>query len=483
MPDAALTRPFPEPVALLRYLDVVLVIAALPFVAFAGLPLLGYAVGGAAWIAQRAAGAVLERRAKRTTDVRRQVGLNLGGSLARAWIVGGAILAVGLAGEREDGLTAAVLVAVAFTVYFAVSVLLHTTARGSRVSKTRKILLGVFGVYLLAIVLVVVIFGFKRQDNKEFQPQNEFQLDTWVDLPGPLDFNKGVLYVIIAGILTVVSMVYIANRMQDRPNRVQTAVETIFAFVRDDITGGSMDDKMARKWFPFLCTLFLFIWFSNLIGYIPLPTNSAEKIDIAGLEIPAFAIYAATANISIPLVLALVVFVSFNVEGIRAKGFIGYMKSLIPEGVGGAGAVPLFVLELVSNFMRLLSLSVRLFANILAGHLIILFMSGGLAVLLGLEVLGVFTLPAGVILFLFELGLVATLQAFIFAMLSAIYLGGAVAEAPLVKGDPRAVCPFFSRSSRRPTMALTRAGRSPSAWVAASAPSAPASASASSSAR
>ena len=189
-----------------------------------------------------------------------------------------------------------------------------------------------------------------------------------------------------------------------------------------------MDDKMARKWFPFLCTLFLFIWFSNLIGYIPLPTNSAEKIDVGFAEIPAFAIYAATANISIPLVLALVVFVSFNVEGIRAKGFVGYLKSLIPEGVSGPGAAPLFVLELVSNFMRLLSLSVRLFANILAGHLIILFMSGGLAVLLGLEVLGVFTLPAGVILFLFELGLVATLQAFIFATLSAIYLGGAVAE-------------------------------------------------------
>ena len=217
--------------------------------------------------------------------------------------------------------------------------------------------------------------------------------------------------------------------MQARPNRVQTAVETVYAFIRDDVTGGSMDDAMARKWFPFLLTLFLFIWFSNLIGYIPLPTNSHETVEIAGFEFPAFAIYAATANISVPLVLALVVFVSFTVEGIRAKGFVGYGKSLIPAGVSGAGAIPLFILELVSNVMRLLSLSVRLFANILAGHLIILFMSGGLAVLLGLEVLGVLTLPFGVILFLFELGLVATLQAFIFATLSAIYLGGAVAES------------------------------------------------------
>jgi F-type H+-transporting ATPase subunit a len=296
------------------------------------------------------------------------------------------------------------------------------------VTKRRKLLLAIAAIYFIAIFVVVLIFGFTRRDNEEFQPQNEFKLDTWIDLPGPLDFNKGVLYLLLAGILTVGTMVWVANRMQARPNRVQTAVETIYAFVRDDITGGSMDDAMARKWFPFLCTLFLFIWFSNLIGYIPLPTNSHETVDIAGLEVPAFAIYAATANISIPLVLALVVFVSFTVEGIRAKGFAGYLKSLIPEGVGGAGAVPLFVLELVSNFMRLLSLSVRLFANILAGHLIILFMSGGLAVLLGLEVLGVLTLPFGVILFLFELGLVATLQAFIFATLSAIYLGGAVAE-------------------------------------------------------
>jgi len=117
--------------ALLRYLDIVLVVAALPFVVLADLPLLGYAVGAGAWILQRAAGATLERAARRSTDVRRQVGLNLGSALGRAWIVGGAILAVGLAGEREDGLMAAVLVLVAFTVYFGVSVILHVVLRGS----------------------------------------------------------------------------------------------------------------------------------------------------------------------------------------------------------------------------------------------------------------------------------------------------------------------------------------------------------------
>jgi F-type H+-transporting ATPase subunit a len=292
-----------------------------------------------------------------------------------------------------------------------------------------KVMLAAVGIYIFTMVVVVAFFGATRRDNNEFLPQNEFKLDTWINLPGPFDINKAVVYVIIAGILTVVTMVFVANRMAQRPNRVQTAVEVLYVTMRDNITRGNMDNKMAAKWFPFIGTLFLFIWYSNLIGYIPLPTNTHETVSIFGLDIPAFALFAATANISVPLVLALVVFVAYNVEGIRAKGFIGYLESLIPKGISGPAAIPLFVLEVMSNFMRLLSLSVRLFANILAGHLIILFMSGGLAVLLGLEVLGVFTLPFGIVLFLFELGLVATLQAFIFATLSAIYIGGAVAES------------------------------------------------------
>jgi F-type H+-transporting ATPase subunit a len=295
-------------------------------------------------------------------------------------------------------------------------------------TRRNKVLFGIFGFYLASIVLVVLIFGATRQDNDEFKPQNEFKLDTWINLPGPLDFNKAVMYLIIAGILTCGTMIWIARRMQARPNRVQTGVEVLFSLMRDNITGGSMDDKMARKWFPFLGALFLFIWFSNLIGYLPLPTNSEHTFDVFGVAVPSFAIYAATANLSVPLTLALIVFVSYNVEGIRAKGFVGYLKALIPEGISGPAAIPMFFLEALSNFMRLISLSVRLFANLLAGHLIILFMSGGLAVLLGLEWLGVFAIPFGVALFLFELGLVATLQAFIFATLSAIYLGGAVAE-------------------------------------------------------
>jgi F-type H+-transporting ATPase subunit a len=294
-------------------------------------------------------------------------------------------------------------------------------------SRRAKVLL-FLGLYMLLLVVFAIIFGTHRASN-EFSPVSEFKPVAWVDLPGPLDINKTVLYLFIAAALTVGTMLYIARRMQQRPNRVQTAVELLYTQMRDNITGSNMDHRMAAKWFPFIASLFLFIWYSNLIGYLPLPTNTKEKWDLFGVHVPAFALYAATANISVPLVLALVVFIAFNVEGIRAKGFVGYLKSLIPAGISGIGAIPIFFLEVMSTGLRLISLSVRLFANILAGHLIILFMSGGLAVILGLEWIGVLTFPLGIALFIFEFGLIATLQAFIFAVLSAIYLGGAVAES------------------------------------------------------
>jgi F-type H+-transporting ATPase subunit a len=295
-------------------------------------------------------------------------------------------------------------------------------------STTKKILLWAVGIYFVLIIAAVAVWGWHRTDNNEFLPQNEFKLDTWFKI-GPLAVNKAVLYLVIAGFLTIWTMVYVARRMQARPNRVQTAVEFLFGLMRDNITRGNMDDKMAAKWFPFIGALFLFIWYSNLIGFIPLPTNTEEKFNLFGANIPSFAIYAATANVSVPLVLALIVFVSFVAEGIRVKGPFGYLKSLVPAGIEGPAAIPLFVLEFASTFMRLISLSVRLFANMLAGHLIILFMAGGLAILLGITALGVIILPFGIAIFLFEVGLVATLQAFIFATLSAIYLGGAVAES------------------------------------------------------
>ncbi|HMJ04009.1 MAG TPA: F0F1 ATP synthase subunit A [Conexibacter sp.] len=273
--------------------------------------------------------------------------------------------------------------------------------------------------------------------NEHYRPQNEFKLDPWISIEiGGIDLsiNKAVMYVVIAAALTCITMVWVARRMQQRPNKVQTAVEAAFALMRDNITKGNMDDRMAAKWFPFIGALFLFIWFSNMIGYLPLPTNTEHSVDIFGVQVPSLALYAATANLSVPLALTLIVWVSYHVEGVRAKGPVGYMKSWVPAGVEGPAAGPIFVIEVISHFVRLVSLSVRLFANILAGHLLILFMGGGLVVLLNLAVfgsviLGTITGTMAIAFFLFEVGLVATLQAFIFATLTAIYLGGAVAES------------------------------------------------------
>jgi len=295
--------------------------------------------------------------------------------------------------------------------------------------KTRyKVLLVLGGLIALAVVINLVFPS--EGANDEFLPQNEFMLEPWISLQlGAIDMSitKAVLYLVLACGATIGAMLYIAKRMEDRPNRVQTVVEAAYDLTRNQITRGNMDDSMALKWFPFVATLFFFIWFSNMIGYIPLPTNTEHAVDVFGVQIPSLAIYAATANLSVPLVLTLMVWIAYHVEGVRVHGFVGYLKSWVPAGVSGPAAIPIFMIEAISQFVRIISLSVRLFANILAGHLLILFMGGGLVVLLGLAALGVFTLPMAVAFFIFEVGLVATLQAFIFATLTSIYLGGATA--------------------------------------------------------
>jgi len=283
---------------------------------------------------------------------------------------------------------------------------------------------------LLVFIGLFAAFGSEGQ-NQEYQPQNEFKLDPWIPIEiGGLDMsiNKAVLYLLIAAVLTTSTLIYVAKRMEDKPNLTQTAVEAAYDLTNNQIARNNIErSDMAAKWFPFIATLFLFILFSNLIGYIPLPTNTEHKFELFGLMIPSFALYAATANISVPLVLTLIVWVGYHVEGVRTHGVKGYFATWIPSGVTGPARVPIFMIEVISHFVRLISLSVRLFANILAGHLLILFMGGGLAVLLGLAAAGVLTVPVAIVFFLFEIGLISTLQAFIFATLTAIYLGGATA--------------------------------------------------------
>jgi F-type H+-transporting ATPase subunit a len=297
-------------------------------------------------------------------------------------------------------------------------------------STRAKLLIGA-GVVLVIVIILGIAFGSEGQNNA-YQPQNEFKLDPWVSIKlGSLDLsiNKAVLYLFLASAATVATLVWVADRMQARPNRVQTAVETIYVFSRDGMTRNNMDPRMARKWFPVIATLFLFVWFSNLLGYLPLPTNTEHKVDIFGAHLPTFALYAATANISVTLVLTLFVWFSYHIEGIRSKGAGHYFSSFIPAGTPGGMRPVLFVIEVISHFVRIISLSVRLFANILAGHLLILFMGGGLVILLGLAALGPVTLLVAILFYIFEVVLIATLQAFIFAVLTAIYLGGATAEA------------------------------------------------------
>ena len=300
-------------------------------------------------------------------------------------------------------------------------------------STKQKVLFGA-GIYLAITIALMLLFGSEGK-NEEFKPQNEFKLEAWIPIHiGGIDLsiNKAVLYLVLASAATIFVMVQIAKRMQMKPNRVQTAVEVAYDLTKNNITGGNLDPSYAVRWFPFIATLFFFIAFSNLIGYLPLPTNSEETVSIFGLAIPSFAIYAATANISFPLVLTLIVWISYHVEGVRKHGGFGYLKTFLPAGLESMnpiGKALIFVIEVLSHFMRLVSLSVRLFANILAGHLLLLFMGGGLAVLLGLAALGALTFPLAFVFFVLEVGLIATLQAFIFATLSAIYIGGAVAES------------------------------------------------------
>jgi len=303
----------------------------------------------------------------------------------------------------------------------------------SGLSTKAKVFIGL-GAYLALTILMLLIFGSDGK-NESFQPQNEFKLEPWISIHiGGIDVSvtKAVLYLFIASALTIFTMVWISRRMAEKPNRVQTAIEVAYDLTKNNITGGNLDRATAVRWFPFLAALFFWIWFSNMIGFLPLPINTEHPVDIFGIEVPAFALYAATANISIPLVLTLVVWIAYHVEGIRAKGFFAYFASWLPPGLeemNPFGKAAIFTIEVISHFVRVISLSVRLFANILAGHLLLLFMGGGLAVLLGIAALGALTFPMAFVFFIFEVGLVATLQAFIFSTLTAIYIGGATAAS------------------------------------------------------
>jgi F-type H+-transporting ATPase subunit a len=263
---------------------------------------------------------------------------------------------------------------------------------------------------------------------EDFQPQHEFELDPWISLElGPIDMsvNKAVVYLWVGAITTILFGIWVMRfGLSLRPTRRQTTGEALYDLIQSQIAESSLPAKAIGRWFPYVATLFLFIWVLNIVGFIPLPISS-ETFNVLGADLPTWGIYAATANLSVTLALAFITFGATHVEGIRYNGAIGYFKSWVPAGVP-KGLLPLIIpLEIISQFMRLISLSVRLFANMLAGHMLILVMIG-LIFIFGNLALAIIAVPVATAVYLFEVVIVVTIQAFVFALLSAIYIGGAI---------------------------------------------------------
>jgi F-type H+-transporting ATPase subunit a len=264
-------------------------------------------------------------------------------------------------------------------------------------------------------------------EETEFQPQHEFELEAWIPLElGPLDLsiNKAVVYLWLGAAVTIVLGIWLMRfGLSLRPARRQTTGEALYDLIQGQIAESSLPSKAIHLWFPYVASLFLFIWVLNIVGFIPLPISN-ETFHVAGVDLPTWGIYAATANLSVTLALALITFLATHVEGIRFNGPLRYFKSWIPEGAPKPLLALIVPLEVISQFMRLISLSVRLFANMLAGHMLILVMIGLIFIITP------WVLPISVIvasgIYFFEVAIVVTIQAFVFALLSAIYIGGAI---------------------------------------------------------
>jgi F-type H+-transporting ATPase subunit a len=265
-------------------------------------------------------------------------------------------------------------------------------------------------------------------EESEFQPQHEFELEPWIPLQlGPIDLsiNKAVVYLWVGAAVTIVLGIWLMRfGLSLRPARRQTTGEALYELIQGQIAESSLPSKAIGLWFPYVASLFLFIWILNLVGFVPLPISN-ETFSVAGAELPTWGIYAATANLSVTLALALITFLATHVEGIRFNGPVRYFKSWIPSGAPGPLLALIVPLEVISQFMRLISLSVRLFANMLAGHMLILVMIG-LIFIFGNLALAVIAVPVATAVYIFEVAIVVTIQAFVFALLSAIYIGGAI---------------------------------------------------------
>jgi F-type H+-transporting ATPase subunit a len=271
----------------------------------------------------------------------------------------------------------------------------------------------------LALAVAALALPVNAFARGEFDPAKEFEQHEWVPIHlGPLNLSitKAVVYLLLGALLTILLGLFL---MRGRTlNRRQTVGELIYDIAQTQVAEQGLPSKAIGRWFPYVATLMLFIWVVNMLGFIPLPITGETWH-----HIPVWGIYAATSSISVTLALALMTFVFTHVEGIRYNGPVRYFKSWIPEVP--KAILPLIIpLEILGQFMRLISLSVRLFANMLAGHMLILTFIGLIFILQSLALIPVVIFASA--FYFFEVAIVVSIQAFIFAALSAIYIGSAI---------------------------------------------------------
>jgi F-type H+-transporting ATPase subunit a len=277
---------------------------------------------------------------------------------------------------------------------------------------------------LLAVVLIALAFPQAAFARGEFDPVDEFVQHEWVPIHlGPLDLSitKAVAYLMLATVLTIFLGIFLMRvkvRAGGAPGVRQTIGEQIYEVAQVQIAEQGLPSKAISRWFPYVASLLLFIFVVNLLGFIPLPLTGETYHGI-----PVWGIYAATSSISVTLALALLTFVFTHVEGIRWNGPVAYFKSWIPEAPKALLGL-IVPLEVLGQFMRLISLSVRLFANMLAGHILILTFLGLIFIFQSWALL--FVLLPATLFYVFEVVIVVGIQAFIFAALSAIYIGSAI---------------------------------------------------------
>jgi len=272
---------------------------------------------------------------------------------------------------------------------------------------------------LAAVVLVALAFPASAFARGTFDPSTEFEQHEWIPIHlGPLDLSitKAVVYLFIGAALTI--LLGIVLMRGKALTRRLTIGEQIYEVAQTQVAEQGLPTRAIGRWFPYVASLMLFIWVVNMLGFIPLPLTGETWHGI-----PVWGIYAATSSLSVTLALALMTFVFTHFEGIRENGPVRYFKSWIPEVP--KAMLPLLVpLEVLGQFMRLISLSVRLYANMLAGHMLILTFIGLMFVLESLAY--VFVVIPATVFYLFEVIIVVSIQAFIFAALSAIYIGSAI---------------------------------------------------------